>query len=99
MVKDSTCLVCRKYFIFVPEAESYSAFECFEYLLTLPRGGLTLPSTDLAQYVCKAFSMLELCNYMIYKTALYERDAAENELKSNDLPLSFLCESHSQAIK
>ena len=36
---------------------------------------------------------------MIHKTELHERDTAENVLKFNDLPLSFLCESHSRAIK
>ena len=36
---------------------------------------------------------------MIDKTKRHERDAAENVLKFNDMSLSFLCESHSQAIK
>ena len=43
--------------------------------------------------------MIELCDSMIHKTELHERDAAENVLKFNDLHLLFLCESHSQAIK
>ena len=50
--KDSTCLDCRKCIIFNPEAESHSAFECFEYLLVLSHGGLMLPASDLTQYVC-----------------------------------------------
>ena len=42
----STCLDCRKYLIFNSIAESHSAFECFEYRLTLSRGGLTLSASD-----------------------------------------------------
>ena len=39
-----------------------SAFEYFEYLLTLSRRGLILPASDLIQYVCTLFAMLELCD-------------------------------------
>ena len=35
---------------------------------------------------------------MIHKTELHERDATEDVLKFCNLSLSFLCESHSQAI-
>ena len=90
---------CRKCSIFNPEAESHSAFECFENVLALSRGGLTLPASDLTQHVCRAFAMLELCDDMVHKTELYERDIAENVLKFNNVLLSFLCESHSRAIK
>ena len=88
-----------KYLIFNPEAESRSAFECLEHLLALSCRGLTLSASDLTLYVCKSFAMLELCDSMIHKTEFHKRDAAENVLKFNDLLLSFLCESHSQAIK
>ena len=77
MVKVITCLDYKKYLIFNPEAESPSAFECFDCLLTLSRGGLTLPASDLTHYVCKSFAVLELCMNMIHKTELHERDAAE----------------------
>ena len=43
--------------------------------------------------------MLELCNYIIHRTELHEKDTAENVLKFNDLLLSFLSENHSRAIK
>ena len=58
-----------------------------------------LPASGLTQYVCKSFAMLKLCGIMIHKTELHKRDSAKNVLKFNDLPLLFLCESHSQAIK
>ena len=57
-----------------------------------------LPASDLIQN-CKSFAMLELCDNRIHKTALHEKDAAENVQKFDDLPLPFLRESHSQAIK
>ena len=43
--------------------------------------------------------MLELCDNMIHKTErISQKDAVENVLKLKNLPLLFLCESHSQAI-
>ena len=36
---------------------------------------------------------------MIHETELHERDAAEKVLKSNNLPMSVLCENRLQAIK
>ena len=59
-------------------------------------GGLTSLTSDLTQCVRKDFAMLELCGSMIHKTKLHERNDA---LKFSDLPLPFLCKSHSQAIK
>ena len=56
VVKVITCLDYKKYLIFNPEAESPSAFECFDCLLTLSCGGLTLPGSDLTHYVCKSFA-------------------------------------------
>ena len=38
-IKDSISLDCRKCLILNPEAGNHSAFECFEYLLTLSCGG------------------------------------------------------------
>ena len=39
-------------------AEVASAFEFFEYFLTLSCRGLTLPASDLTQHVCISFAML-----------------------------------------
>ena len=38
--------------------------------------------------------MLDLCEYIIRKSERYERVAAENLMKFNDLPQSFLCDNH-----
>ena len=43
--------------------------------------------------------MLDLCEYMIQKSDLHERVAAENVMKFNNLPLSFLCDNHLENIK
>ena len=65
----------------------------------MSRGRLALPASDLTQYYCKSFAMQKLCDNMINKPEHHENDAAKNVPKFNNLPLSFLCESHSQAIK
>ena len=75
------CLDRRICLIFYPKAESHTAFECFEYVLALSRGRLTLMASDLTQYVCNSSAVRELCDNMIHKTELHERDAAENALK------------------
>ena len=63
------------------------------------RRGLTPSDSDLTQYVCKSFAMPELFDNMINKREHHESVAAEKVLKFNNFSLSFLCESHSQAIK
>ena len=97
MIKRTSCLDCRSCLIY--NTENQSASECFEYLSTLSRGALTQPATDLTHYVSKSFAMLELCEYIIRQSDLHERVAAENALKFNDLPQSFLCDNHLENIK
>ena len=38
--------------------------------------------------------MLDLCEYIIRKSDRHEIVAAENVMKFNDLPQSFLCDNH-----
>ena len=71
----------------------------FKYLSTLSGGALTQPTTDLTHFVSKSFTMLDLCEYIIRQIHLHERVAAENVLKFNDLPQSFLCDNHLDNIK
>ena len=97
MIKRTSCLDCRSCLIY-NTANQYAS-ECFEYLSTLSRGALTQPATDLTHYVSKSFAMLELCEYIIRQSDLHERVAAENVLKFNDLPQSFLCDNHLENIK
>ena len=97
VIKRNRCPQCKSLLIVTSESDCH--FEKFEYLLKLSRGGLLLPSTDLSQYVCKAFAMLDVAQNLIRTTELIERTAAEYVLKSNDLPLSFLCENHAKNFK
>ena len=60
---------------------------------------MTQPATDLTHYVSKFFAMLDLCIYIIRQSNLHERVAAENILKFNDLPQSFLCDNYLESIK
>ena len=62
--------------------------ETYDYLLKLSRGGLTLPASDLTDYVCKSFAMFELCETVTRKADLPERVAAEHILKLNNVPFS-----------
>ena len=73
--------------------ENQSASECFEYRSTLSRGALTQPATNLTHVESKSFAVLDLCEYIIRQSDLQERVAAENVLKFNDLPQSFLCDN------
>ncbi len=57
------------------------------------------PATDLTHYISKSFAMLDLCKYIICQSDLHERVAAENVLKFNDLPQSFLYNNHHENIK
>ena len=97
MMKRTSCLDCKSCLIY--NTENQSASECFEYLSTLSRGALMQPTTDLMHYVSKSFAMLDLCKYIIHQSDLHERVAAENVLKFNDFPRSFLCDNHLENIK
>ena len=97
MIKSTSCLDYRSCLIY--NTENQSASECFEYLSMLSRSALTQPATDLTHHVSKSFVMLDLCEYIIRQSGLHERVAAENVLKFNDLPQSFLCDKHLENIK
>ena len=60
---------------------------------------MTQPATDLLHYVCKSFAMMDLCEYIIRQSDVHKRVAAENVMKFNDLPQSFLCDNHLENIK
>ena len=52
----------------------------FSYVLNLSRGGPTMPSTNLANYVCTAFAVLEFVDDLITKSGLTIRYVAEHAL-------------------
>ena len=52
----------------------------FSYVHILSRGGLTISSANLLNYVCTAFAILEFVNDLITKSGLPVRKAAERVL-------------------
>ena len=76
-----------------------NSFKEFEYLSKLNRGGFTLPSVDLAQYVSKSFAILESAFVIILNSSMNERDAGKCVLTKNTCSQSFLCEQHTFKVK
>ena len=52
----------------------------FLYVQILSRGGLTIPSANLVNYVCAAVAILEFVDDLITKSGLPARKAAEHVL-------------------
>ena len=52
----------------------------FLYVQILSRGCLTIPSKNLVNYVCTAFTILEFVDDLITKSGLPVREAAERIL-------------------
>ena len=52
----------------------------FSYLQILSRAALTIPSTNLANYVCATFAILEFVDDLITKSGLTVRIATEHVL-------------------
>ena len=52
----------------------------FLYVIILSRGGFTISSTNLVNYVCTAFTILEFADDLIAKSGLPVRKAAEHVL-------------------
>ena len=52
----------------------------FSYVIILSREGLTIPSTNLVNYICKAFAILEFVDDLITKSGLPVRKVAEHVL-------------------
>ena len=63
--------------------------EDHNYIRILSRGGLTIPSVSLTDYVCSAFSVLSLAESTIIKSSLRSRRAAE-------ITLSYIFESYQE---
>ena len=72
-----------------------SAIEC-QYFQLLSRGGLTIPSETLAQFVCSGFAALDTMKDIIRKSILFCRKAAETVLQRYlCLCVYFVYEDHS----
>ena len=68
---------CSNFFIkeFVSDKNSE-----FSYIKILSRGGLAIPSMNLANYVCAAFAILDFTVTVILKSSSADRTAVEHIL-------------------
>ena len=66
-----------------------------EYLIILNRGGLTIPSPNLVNYVCDTFAVLSATeNVLINQSKLTSRNAAKEALSYVIVCCNFTCENH-----
>ena len=66
-----------------------------EYLIILNRGGLTIPSPNLVNYVCDAFGILSATeNILINQSKLTLRNAAKETVSYMMGCCNFTCENH-----
>ena len=65
-----------------------------EYLITLNRGGLTVPSSSLVNYVCDAFAVLSATENVLNRSKLTARNAATEALSYLMGCCDFTCEKH-----
>lgn len=64
------------------------------YLELVSRGGLTIPSLSLSNYVCNAFAIIDFFNITIKQSGLSVRLAAETVLDKLINGVNFTCASH-----
>ena len=74
--------------------------EDHDYIRILSRGGLTVPSPNLTEYVCLSFAVLDICENTISKSELPARQAAQNALARviGSVP-GFSCNKHVDYVK
>ena len=65
-----------------------------QYFDLLSRGGLTVPSSQMAEYVCACFSILDYSDKFIVQHGSTTRESAEEILKIYSPKYIFTCEQH-----
>ena len=89
LAKRSKCSACKMFLTMNSE------IEC-QYLQSLSRGGLTVSSEILAQFVCSGFAALDVMKDITRKSILSCRKVAEIVLQRYlCLCVDFVCEAHS----
>ena len=87
-IKSSSC--CKMHITGSTDIENPN----HEYLIILNRGGLTIPSPNLVNYVCDTFAVLSATeNVLINQSKLTSRNAAE-ALSYVIACCNFTCENH-----
>ena len=72
------------------------------YIKTLSRGGLTIPSSNLTEYVCTTFAVLDWINSALKQSKIPVRRAAHISLENvfeGSLFLNFSCDFHRRTIQ
>ena len=93
--KKLECSDCKNMLV---SSESLASAAEYEYLYKLSRGGLTVPSPHLLQYVAKSFAILDTTAEVIRNSGLRERDAAKYALSYN-AEVTLFCVKHIDALK
>ena len=72
-----------------------SEIECDSYFAHLSRGGMTVPSASLAQFVSTSFAVLDTTDSLLQKHAAASiREAAHHVLKTYCCNVNFTCDRH-----
>ena len=90
MIENSECVACKSIF----SSDDFSIFDKKCFLEIYSRGGLTIPSANLWEFVCEAFSILDYFDKIILKfPGITEKNAALIVLDLFLLSAKFVCES------
>ena len=90
MIENSKCVACKSIFF----SDDFSIFDKKCFLEIYSRGGLTIPSANLWEFVCEAFSTLDYFDKIILKfPGITEKNAALIVLDLFLLSAKFVCES------
>ena len=84
---------CCKNFCIADKTETLESSD-YDYIKTLSRGGLTIPSINLINYVCDSFAFIDYVNDDIISSGLTARKAALIVLNNCIKHDSFLCSCH-----
>ena len=66
MIENSKCVACKSIF----SADDFSIFDKKCFLEIYLRGGLTIPSANLWEFVCETFSILDYFDKIILKKGM-----------------------------
>ena len=91
LVKRSKCKDCKTALVLPKDTSSFDN----TYFYQLSRGGLTVPSPSLAEFVVSSFAILDSVDEKIMKFPLIPcRHAAEFVLRKYSQPVRFTCDYH-----
>ena len=100
MIERYGCEICKSYLVSSKNEIDFSSDDnSYDYLNILFRGGLTIPSQKLIDYVSDDFAILDLSKSILKSSKLPARYAAEILLESFGPNLQLTCETHIDSTK